>query len=105
MSQRLAPAGWLELAVTIGLYIMLGKSSLSPGEPDLLFTLAAGAGVVIRFQNIHLCLYRSDRCAYRHGSDGVGGICIRFAFLGLRYGPNTGPSLALGVCRILPRSG
>ena len=42
MSQRLAPAGWLELAVTIGLYIMLGKSSLSPGEPDLLFRLAAG---------------------------------------------------------------
>lgn len=36
MSQRLARAGWLELAVTIGLYIMLGESSLSRGEPDLL---------------------------------------------------------------------
>ena len=89
----------------LGCNNMLGESSLSPGELDLLFRLAAGASVVIRFQNIHLCLYRSDRCAYRHGSDGVGGICIRFAFLGLRYGPNTGPSLALGACRILPRSG
>jgi len=41
MSQRLARAGWLELAVTIGLYNMLGESSLSRGEPDLLFRPAA----------------------------------------------------------------
>jgi len=31
-------------AGTIGLYNMLGESSLSCGEPDLLFRLVAGAG-------------------------------------------------------------
>jgi hypothetical protein len=61
---------------------MLDESSLLRGEPDLLFRLVAGAGVVIRFQNIHLCLHRKDRCAYRYGSDGTGGICIRSGFLG-----------------------
>jgi len=82
MSQRLALCGVVGTAGAIGLYNMLGESSLSHGEPDLLFRLAAGAGVIIRFQNIHLCLCRKDRCGYRYGSDGVSGICIRSGFLG-----------------------
>ena len=57
---------------------MLGKSSLSPGEPDLLITLAAGA------KRGYPCRDVLARAASRAES---------------------GPSLALGVCRILPRSG
>ena len=82
MSQRLALCGVVGTAGAIGLYNMLGKSSRSCGEPDLLFRLVAGAGVVIRFQNIHLCLCRKNRCGYRYGSDGVSGICIRSGCLG-----------------------